>query len=224
VRIFGGIAGIAVSSFRDGSDTGVADTGVADTGSPDTGSPDTGVPDTALLAAHAAGDEHAFRILVRRHYDYLWQVARRVSPSVDDAADSLQDALLSAHRRAATFREDAAVRSWLHTIVVNACLDRIRRSRARPTVPLIEDALSASVSHDDPIVDVETALDIATALRSLTADQRAAVVAVDVEGYSVRDAARLLGVPEGTVKSRCSRGRTVLAQLLGDFRGRGNRS
>ena len=62
----------------------------------------------------------AFAELLSRHYDHLWHVARRTSYTVEDAADALQDALLSAHRTAGSFREDAAVRSWLHTIVVNA--------------------------------------------------------------------------------------------------------
>lgn len=76
--------------------------------------------DGELLSAHIAGDTAAFAVLFRRHQDHLWLTARRASYSAEDAADSLQEAMLSAHRTAGAFRADAAVRSWLHRIVVNA--------------------------------------------------------------------------------------------------------
>lgn len=179
--------------------------------------------DADLLAAHVAGDRRAFAQLFERHRDHLWQVARRTSYSPEDAADALQEALLSAHRTAGSFRHNAAVRSWLHTIVVNACLDRIRRNKARPTVPLFDDGADTR-DERNRIAECETALDIEAAMFALPPEQRAAVVAVDVEGFSVGEAARRLGVPEGTVKSRCARGRRRLAVLLGDLRDAGNRS
>lgn len=173
-----------------------------------------GMSDAQLLAAHAAGEPRAFAELLDRHQDHLWQTARRTSYTVQDAEDALQEALLSAHRTAATFREDAAVRSWLHRIVVNACLDRIRRNRARPTVPLIEGEGPEPADTRDVMAERETALTVEDALATLPPEQRAAIVIVDLEGYSVVDAAKLLGVPEGTVKSRCSRARKKLARHL----------
>ena len=92
--------------------------------------------DRALLAAHVAGDPDAFTVLVRRHRDRLWAVALRTMRDREDAADALQDALLSAFRNAAAYRGDAAVTTWLHRVVVNACLDRMRRRAVRPSVPL----------------------------------------------------------------------------------------
>jgi RNA polymerase sigma-70 factor (ECF subfamily) len=118
--------------------------------------------------------------------------------------------MLSAHRGAGAFRHDAAVGSWLHRIVVNACLDRLRRAKAHPTVPL-EDIYPVA----DRTAQVDTAMAVQRALMRLPVEQRAAVVAVDMQGYSVADTARLLGVAEGTVKSRCARGRVRLAELLG---------
>ncbi|MCL2534826.1 MAG: RNA polymerase sigma factor SigM [Nocardiaceae bacterium] len=183
-----------------------------------------GLSDAELLAAHASGDGGAFAELLSRHYDHLWHVARRTSYTVEDAADALQEALLSAHRTAGSFREDAAVRSWLHTIVVNACLDRIRRNRVRPTVPLSSDESVDPRDERDHIAERETALLVERALRQLPPDQRAAIVAVDMEGYSVAEAARRLGVPEGTIKSRCARARMKLASHLEYLRDVGNRS
>jgi len=169
--------------------------------------------DGALLRAHVAGDPHAFGELVRRHQDRLWAVALRTLGEREEAADALQEALVSAYRAADRFRGDAAVTTWLHRIVVNACLDRIRRRSARPTVPL-----TLTEPAPVPAVDSDTALDVRAALAQLPADQRAALVLVEVQGYAVAEAAAILGVPEGTVKSRCARARARLAALLGYLR------
>src|ERR1044071_1528311 len=93
---------------------------------------DGGRSDADLLSAHAAGGTEAFRQLVRRHRDRLWAVALRTLGQPEEAADALQDALLSAFRSADRFRGDSAVTTRLHRIVVNACLDRVRRRQARP--------------------------------------------------------------------------------------------
>ena len=88
--------------------------------------------DAELLAAHVAGDRYAFDELFHRHQRQLHRLARLTSRTAEDAEDALQDAMLSAHRGAGSFRYDAAVASWLHRIVVNACLDRLRRSQSPP--------------------------------------------------------------------------------------------
>jgi RNA polymerase sigma-70 factor (ECF subfamily) len=169
--------------------------------------------DAALLRAHVAGDAEAFGELFRRHRDRLWAVALRTLGDREDAADALQDALLSAYRAADRFRGDSAVTTWLHRIVVNACLDRIRRRQVRPTVPLPE-----VEPHAEPPPDRDTALVVQQALGRLPVEQRAALVLVDLQGYSVAEAAAILRVAEGTVKSRCARGRAKLALLLGYLR------
>ena len=93
--------------------------------------------DAELLAAHVAGDADAFGELFTRHRDRLWAVALRTSGSPEDAADALQEAMIAAFRRAGSFRGDAAVTTWLHRIVVNACLDQHRRRKSRPTTTWI---------------------------------------------------------------------------------------
>ena len=132
--------------------------------------------DVDLLAAHVAGDRHAFETLLGRHYDHLWHVAKRTSYTTEDAADALQEALLSAHRNAGSFRRDAAVRSWLHTIVVNACLDRIRRNKARPAVSLSADEDDEPRDTRDYVSEVELSLVVERALAQLPPDQRTAIV------------------------------------------------
>jgi RNA polymerase sigma-70 factor, ECF subfamily len=169
--------------------------------------------DAELLAAHVAGERYAFEELFRRHHRQLYRLATLTSRNPDDAADALQDAMLSAHRTAAAFRRDAAVSSWLYRIVVNACLDKLRRNKSRPTVALLEDTCHAG----DPMPRVDTAIMVERAPMRLPVEQRAAVVAVDMQGYSVVETARMLGVAEGTVKSRCSRARRKLAEALEYF-------
>ncbi|MFF7248604.1 RNA polymerase sigma factor SigM [Embleya sp. NPDC008237] len=185
-----------------------------------TGSAYADVTDADLLTRHAAGDPDAFGEVVRRHRDRLWAVALRTLGDREEAADALQDALVSAYRAAGRFEGRAAVTTWLHRIVVNACLDRARRRAARPAVPLPEDLdqrLPAPV-HEDPAIRGETRAEVLAALATLPAEQRAALVLVDMEGYPVEEAARILQVASGTIKSRCARGRAKLLPLVRHLR------
>ena len=181
--------------------------------------------DRTLLAAHLAGETQAFGALFRRHRDRLWAVALRTTGDPEEAADALQDAIVNAVRRADSYRGDAAVTTWLHRIVVNACLDRARRNLVRRTEPLPQEGtVERTVTSEAPPGPERSAeLDerrerVLAALRQVPAEQRAALVLVDMEGRPVAEAAGMLGVPVGTVKSRCARGRARLASLLADLR------
>jgi len=185
--------------------------------------------DAALLQAHVDGDATAFGVLFTRHRDRLWAVALRTMGNPEDAADGLQDGLVAAFRRAGSFRGEAQVTTWLHRVVVNACLDRIRAAKVRAADALPDDLddlggrgslVSADTWHDpaDLAVADERRRLVLEALATLPEEQRAALVLVDMEGYSVAEAAVILDCAEGTVKSRCSRGRSRLAGLLGGLR------
>jgi RNA polymerase sigma-70 factor, ECF subfamily len=166
--------------------------------------------DDELLAAHIAGDRHAFEELFRRHRDRLLRVARSTCRNPEDAADAVQDALLKAHRSAPSFRRQCSVSTWLHRIVVNACIDTLRRN----TLQHNADIDLNGCALPDPTIRADTAMMVRRALLRLPVEQRAAVVAVDMHGYSIAEAAALLGVAEGTVKSRRARARTRLAAAL----------
>ena len=182
--------------------------------------------DRDLLAAHVAGDAEAFGVLFARHRDRLWAVALRTCSDPETAADGLQEGVIAAFRRAESFRGDAAVTTWLHRIVVNACLDRLRALKVRRAEPLPEDleehqqrsreTAAEVIDPADASVAGEQRTQVQAALAQLPADQRAAVVLVDMEGYAVAEVARILDCAEGTVKSRCSRARAKLAVLLAD--------
>jgi RNA polymerase sigma-70 factor, ECF subfamily len=211
----------------------------ADPGRPEPASADPGRPDPALtghqgvpqaepadgelLRRHVSGDREAFGLLFLRHRERLWAVAVRTLGDPDEAADALQDAMLSAFRRAADFRGESAVTTWLHRIVVNACLDRLRRRAARPAASGMDEQMLNMLARGSALADHgtdrDTALDVLAALRTLVPEQRAALVLVDMLGYSVADTAEILGISIGTVKSRCARGRARLLPLLAHLRG-----
>ena len=193
--------------------------------------------DSALLAAHVAGDGDAFGTLFARHRERLWAVALRTTGNREDAADALQDAMMSAFRRADSYEGRSAVTTWLHRIVVNACLDRLRATRTRATQPLPDDleehtqrGAVVAVGGPEAGNPAEAALAnerrraVLALLATLPPETRAALVLVDMEGHSVAEAAQILNCPVGTVKSRCSRGRARLAELLGRPRNRSEAS
>ncbi len=215
------------------------ETGAQVGGPPDAGAaedrPEPADPsDETLLAAHVAGDVTAFATLFTRHRERLWAVALRTTGDREEAADALQDAMVSAFRRAAGFRGDASVRTWLHRIVVNACLDRLRRRQVRAAAPLPDPATGCddpvpggragprADPADDPAEHAlrgERRAAVLAALAQLPPEQRAALVLVDMEGYSVEETAGILECAPGTVKSRCARGRARLLPLLRDLVG-----
>jgi len=179
--------------------------------------------DAELLSRHVAGDHDAFGVLFGRHRDRLWAVAVSTLRDPEEAADALQDAVIAAFRRADTFRGDSAVTTWLHRIVVNTALDRMRRGMTHPAAACQdENALDALANADRPAADPsgssDTAIDVQAALQHLAPEQQAALVLVDMLGFRVTDAARMLGVPEGTVKSRAVRGRARLLPRLAHLR------
>ncbi|MEU9110698.1 RNA polymerase sigma factor SigM [Streptomyces sp. NPDC048483] len=179
--------------------------------------------DADLLALHVKGDPDAFGEIVRRHRDRLWAVALRTLSDREEAADAVQDALVSAYRAAHTFRGQSAVTTWLHRITVNACLDRARKAASRRTSPVaeterLEQLLAPQESAAVPAERQDLYRQLLSALRTLPEEQRAALVLVDMQGYPVAEAAAVLGVPTGTIKSRCARGRARLLPLVTHLR------
>jgi RNA polymerase sigma-70 factor (ECF subfamily) len=184
--------------------------------------------DAELMERHRHGDTEAFGQLFLRHRDRLWAVALRTLCDPEEAADALQEAMISAFRRAGDFRGDSAVTTWLHRIVVNASLDRLRRRTAHAATSLGDErALEVLATQGrvpattDPASMRDTVLDVEAALRLIPPEQRAALVLVDMLGYPVADAAAVLEISVGTVKSRCARGRARLLPYLEHLRGGG---
>ena len=171
--------------------------------------------DHMLIAAAQGGDTVALDRLLRRHYDRIWGLCRRLAGNHSDAEDATQEALIAIARGLRSFDGRAAFTTWSYRVATNACLDELRR-RARRPVP--------HVSADEPItVDpgplpdhIVERLDIDEALTHVHDDFRVAVVLRDLCDLEYSDIAELLGVPAGTVRSRIARGRAQLARQLGN--------
>ena len=160
--------------------------------------------DADLLAQVVAGDESALRELVLRHSAWLLLRLRRRTPDEELAASALQDTFVAVWRNARRYRGDGDVGAWLWGIAIRQMLSRLRAVRGpQPVSQQIIAALSPNLrsAEDELLVAVEHG-DLGAALRGLSAELRQALQATVVDGLSTKEAAQLLGVPQGTVKSR----------------------
>ena len=170
------------------------------------------IDDRLLMRRHVEGDAEAFGEIYRRHRDRMWAVAVGVCGDREIAAEAVQEGFVSAFRRAGSYRGDAAVTTWLHRIVVNACIDLTRK--VRPTSELTDEVIASVPPAAAATGKVDTRLAVHEALTRLSDEHRVALVLVDMHGLPVAEAAQILDIPTGTVKSRCSRGREALGKIL----------
>lgn len=172
--------------------------------------------DRDLLVLSTEGDRRAFDELMRRHEDKVFAVCLRVMRHREAALDAVQDTFLTVFRKADQFRGDSRFSTWLYRVAINTCYDHLRRAKRRPADPLADTHDPPDTGEGDRLAAVELRPGLTAALADLGDEFRAAIVLVDVEGLPVSEAAEILGVAEGTVKSRLHRGRRRLAQILGN--------
>lgn len=174
--------------------------------------------DHALVQAAAGGDRAALDTLLRRHYDRVFAVCRRITGNDADAADAAQDALISIVRSIGRFDGRSSFSTWAYRIATNASLDELRRRRRRPA--LVDDRADG---HESAVVDpaagprVEAVADrmaLDAALAQVPETFRVPLVLRDVGDLDYAEIAESLDLPLGTVKSRIARGRAALAELL----------
>jgi RNA polymerase sigma-70 factor (ECF subfamily) len=169
-----------------------------------------------LVAAAQRGDRGAVDQLLRRHYDRIHAVCRRITGSASDADDACQEALIKIVRYLPTFDQRSSFGTWVYRIATNASLDELRRRARRPSLHVVDDDRRELVDHDAATrtdrIDDQLALD--DALAGLGEDFRAAVVLRDVADLDYQQIADILEIPVGTVKSRIARGRAQLASTL----------
>ena len=171
--------------------------------------------DEVLLAAHLRGDPAAFGQLVARHERRIYGLCLRILGNREDAEDATQEAFVAALRKASSFRRAAAFSTWLYRIAVNAATDQARRrGRARLAALDPEDAGLAVDRGGELGEVVAAAVTVQTALAQVAEEFRVAVVLCDLYRLPYADAAQVLEVPVGTVKSRVFRGRAALAERL----------
>ncbi len=175
--------------------------------------------DRALVAQAQAGERAALDELLRRHYDRIYAICRRIAGNDADAADATQEALLAIVRGLAKFDNRAAFSTWSYRVATNACLDELRRRKRRPTPALVDEHDGwADQNTDDhaPAFDEQLVVrdEVQAALNQLPEEFRAPVVLRDCAGFDYAEIAETLEIPPGTVRSRIARGRTKLAELM----------
>jgi RNA polymerase sigma-70 factor (ECF subfamily) len=175
--------------------------------------------DRALVAQAQAGERAALDELLRRHYDRIYAICRRIAGNDADAADATQEALMAIVRGLSKFDNRAAFSTWSYRVATNACLDELRRRKRRPTPALVDEHAGwadRNIEDRGPTFDEQIAVrdEVQTALNQLPEEFRAPVVLRDCAGLDYAEIAETLGIPPGTVRSRIARGRTKLAELI----------
>lgn len=170
-----------------------------------------------MVAAAQGGDRFALDQLLRRHYDRIHAVCRRIAGGTRDADDACQEALIKIVRNLPRFDGRSSFGTWAYRIATNASLDELRKRQRRPGLHVVDEADRPEVA--DPIANDHTdrfpdRLLLDDALEALSEDLRVAVVLRDVADLDYAQIAEVLDVPVGTVKSRISRGRAALATEL----------
>ena len=180
-----------------------------------------------LLARLRAGDEAAYEELVRAETRHLLAVARRLLRNEEDAQDAVQQAFLSAFRALPEFNGQSRLTTWLHRIVTNAALMKLRTRGRRPE-DSIEDLLPTFVEDghhteqfaewalpaDTKLLRRETRAQVRAAIDALPDGYRTVLLLRDIEEMSTEEAARTLGLNPNTVKIRLHRARQALLKLL----------
>jgi RNA polymerase sigma-70 factor (ECF subfamily) len=183
--------------------------------------------DDALVAACRSGDAHAFERLVAIHEGMVFNLAARLLGDLEEARDLSQEVFLQVYRQLVRFEGRSALRTWIYRIVVNQCRNRQRswRRRARErSLPLEALAGSSreprSAETSGPYEQArlrERAERLQEALERLSFEHRAVLLLREVESLSCEEVAGVLGLPEGTVKSRLARAREALRRELLPF-------
>ncbi len=178
-------------------------------------------PDERELVRRASqGDESAFELLMRTHESRMYAVALRMCANREDAQDCLQEAMLRIYRAISNFKFQSSFATWAYRITMNTCLDELRRRKLRTATSLdvlLDTGWSPTDDGETPeqySIASEQRRMLEKAIADLPEDMRAAIVLRDVQGFSYDEIARMLEANVGTIKSRISRGREKLREVL----------
>ena len=180
----------------------------------------TGAEDNFLIKQAIRGDAYAFEQLMRRHEGRMYSVAIRMCGNREDAQDCVQDAMLRIYRALDRFKGQSSFSTWVYRITMNTCLDELRRRKVRASTSLdtlLESGWSPTDETDTPeqhALDAERRRALSGAIQSLPEDMRSAIVLREMQGLSYEEISDVLSVNVGTIKSRISRGREKLRQLI----------
>jgi len=173
------------------------------------------VNERQLIARVIAGDRLAGRALYDTHAPRVYSLAYRLSGDAEKAREFTQDTFIRAFSRLSQFRGDAAFSTWLHRITVTV-VSNARRSEVRIAREVtLDEAHSIEAA---PVAEPDLKECIARAVEELSDAYRTTLIMHDIEGYTHAEIAEILGVPEGTCKSRLSAARAQLREALAAFK------
>jgi RNA polymerase sigma-70 factor (ECF subfamily) len=173
------------------------------------------VTSNALLVKRAQrGDRNAVDALLRENYDSIRAVCHRIIINSSDADDATQNALIAIVRALPSFDGRSKFSTWVYRIATNAALDELRRIRRRD-VPN-DDAKFENISVSDATNAVDAQLDVSSALAEVPEEFRVVLVLRHIADLDYEEIAAVLNIPVGTVRSRLSRGRAQLTEVLGN--------
>jgi RNA polymerase sigma-70 factor (ECF subfamily) len=168
-------------------------------------------PDPQILSSARRGDTRAFEVLVRAYQADVWRLCAHLTNDRAMADDVTQDTFVRIFRFLPRYRGDSKFSTWVFAIARNCALDELRKTKRRQI--LVERAhMQREIVHTEQSTTVE----VRDALVALPLELREPIVLIDMLGESYRDAGVVLGIPEGTVKSRVHRGRQQLARALSE--------
>jgi len=185
-----------------------------------------GLSDDEVLAKRASkGDIKAFETLVSRYEKSLYNLAFRMVSNSQDAMDIVQDVFLKTFRALPKFRGESKFSTWVYRVCINACLDLLRKIQRNEMYSLDEPVMLKDSSIRREVEDTAKSTEdivetrflgerVLEILNDLDPVYRAVIILCDVQGYSYREAAEILEVSLGTVKSRLHRGRNLVRRLL----------
>jgi RNA polymerase sigma-70 factor (ECF subfamily) len=168
--------------------------------------------DSWLVRKAQAGDVDAYEVLVRRHRDRIYRLALRMLGDRHDAEDIAQDVVIQVWTALAGFTGASSFTTWLYRIVVNRCLNQIRRSRS--TRPMLDSDPPPVAGAEDMVIARQRARAVMEAVAALPPDQRAVVVLHQLEGLSYREVAAVVNISEDAVRGRLHRARVSLFETL----------
>ena len=178
-----------------------------------------------LVARARRGDESAFEALVTENEKRIYNLCRRLTGNQEDAAELTQEAFLNAWRGLGRFQGESSFSTWLYRLATNACIDFLRKEKRRQslsmTVSLDDEEEARQVELPDERYAPEGALEraearraVAEGLERLTLEHRQVLVMREIHGLSYAEIGQVLGLEEGTVKSRIARARGALRKVL----------
>ena len=176
-----------------------------------------------LIEKAKAGDVKSFEILIANYKKRAFNIAYRMLGNLEDANDVTQESFLKIYRSIDKFKGKSSFSTWLYSIVSNTCIDFIRKNRKKTTISIDtnydEDGYEIEIADEKNTTESlfekkEIIRSIHDAINRLNHDQKIVIILRDIQGFSYFEISKILNISEGTVKSRISRGRKNLKNLL----------